>query len=300
MMQFTNEQKKTIVDALLDQRKNFDGTDEQFAQSFDVNYSVFSRLKTAKNFDGLLREAKWADLAFELDVNFKKDSWVIVRTDVFNMIEEEVIFCKTYSKSRICVDSSDIGKSTAARHLSKTLKNCFYIDMSQCPGKTEFIRTLAKAVGVNPNDTLANLKKKTKYMLKILPDPVVMLDEAGDMKYETFLLCKEYWNGTEGTCGWYMIGADALREWIERGKKNRKVGFYEMFNRYGANYTTLTPTDNREKLEFYRKLVTDVVKPNLKDKSKLNSIVNKCLKVNDDTGEISGLRRIDSIIILNK
>lgn len=299
-MQLSNEQKKLIVDAMLEQRNNYDGTDEQFANSLGINYSVYSRLKTADNYDGLLRNDKWLDLGLELDVTLKKRRWNIVKTDVYKMIEEEIMFCKQYSKSRICVDSSDIGKTTTAKQLSKQFKNCFYIDVSQCKEKTEFIRTLAKTVGVNPNDKIINLKKKTKYMLKSLPEPVVILDEAGDMRYETFLTIKEYWNGTEGSCGWYMIGADALREWIERGKRNRKVGFYEVFNRFGANYTTIVPFDNKEKLAFYRKLITDVVKANLPDKSRLNQIVAQCLVQDRDSGEISGLRRIESLLILNR
>ena len=300
MIQLTNDHKKQIAAALFEQRKHFDGTAEQFSQSYGINYSVYSRLKTAQNFDGLLRENKWVDLGYELDVDVNRAKWNIVKTDVYAMIEEEILFCKQNAKSRICVDNSDIGKTTAARHLAKTQKNCFYIDMSQCPGKIDFIRTLAKAVGVNPNNKISELKAKTKYMLRMLPEPIVVLDEAGDMRYETFLACKEYWNGTEGACGWYMIGADALREWIERGKRNRKVGFYEMFNRYGANYTMLTPSDTKEKLMFYKKLVTDVVKANLADKSKLNAIVAKALVKNEDTGEYSGLRRIESLLLLNQ
>lgn len=300
MIQLTNDHKQLIATALFEQRKNFDGSDEQFSESYGIHYSVFSRLKTAKNFDGLLRDSKWIDMGYELNVDTHRAKWNIVKTEVYAMIEEEILFCQQNAKSRICVDNSDIGKSTAAKHLSKILKNCFYIDMSQCAGKIDFIRTLAKSVGVNPNNKISELKAKTKYMLRMLPNPIVILDEAGDMRYETFLTCKEYWNGTEGACGWYMIGADALREWIERGKKNRKVGFYEMFNRYGANYTMLTPTDGKEKLMFYKKLVTDVVKANLKDKSKLNKIVAKALVKNEDTGEYSGLRRIESLLLLNQ
>lgn len=308
MIQLTTEQKQRIAEALFKQRKNFDGTDEQFAQSFGINYSVYSRLKTinaadkVRNgaFDGLLRETKWTELGYELDVDIHNSKWNIVKTEVYNMIEEEILFCKQYSKSRICVDNSDIGKTTAAKHLSKTLKNCFYIDISQCASKIEFVRALAKAVGVNPNGKISELKAKTKYMLRMLPEPIVILDESGDAKYETFLAFKEYWNGTEGSCAWYMIGADALREWIERGKRNRKVGFYEMFNRYGANYTVLTPTDAKEKHQFYKKLVTDVVKGNIKNKANINAIVTKALVKNNDTGEYSGLRRIDSLLILNQ
>lgn len=300
MIQFTTTQKETIVQTILDKRKNYDGTDEQYAQSLGINHSVYSRIKNTGYTAGLLRDSKWVDLGFQLQIDFSKTKWNIVRTDVYTMIEEEILFCKANAKSMICVDNSDIGKTTTAKHLSKSLKNCFYIDMSQCAGKIEFIRTLAKSIGIDANQKVADLKAKIKFMLKAFPEPIIILDEAGDMRYETFLVCKEFWNGTEGACGWYMIGADALRDWIERGKKNRKVGFYEMFNRYGAAYNSITPTDNRDRAAFYKKLITDVVKGNLADRSKLNLIVGKALVKNDYTGEYSGLRRIQSLILLNK
>lgn len=300
MLQLTTPQKKIITDALMMQRKNFDGTDEAFAQSFDINYSVFSRLKNENNFDGLLRDSKWMDLAYILDVDLKNRGWKVVRTDVYASIEEEALFCQQFAKSRIIVDNSDIGKSTALRHLAKTMKNTFYIDMSQCPGKYEFIRKLAKLVGINPNDKIATLRSKTKFMLRSLPGATVFIDEAGDMEYKTFLTVKEYWNGTEGECGWLMVGADALREWIDRGKKNKRVGFYEIFNRFGANYTELTPKDEKQKISFYKKLATDVVRANIKDKSKVGQVVNQTLIINHETGDISGLRRIDSLILLNE
>ncbi|HMR84078.1 MAG TPA: hypothetical protein PKE30_13140, partial [Niabella sp.] len=147
MHQFSNDERKVIVKALFEQRKNFDGTDEQFAQSFGINYSVYSRLKSVSDYSSLLSAAKWADVAYELQVDFKKSKWIVGKTDVYAMIEEEVLFCKKYAKSRICVESSDIGKTTAAKHLAATYKNIFYIDVSQCPGKIEFIRTLAKKLG---------------------------------------------------------------------------------------------------------------------------------------------------------
>lgn len=300
MIQLTTPQKKLINDALMLQRKNFDGTDEAFAQSFDINYSVFSRLKNETNFDGLLRDSKWMDLAYILDVDLKNRGWKIVKTDVYAAIEEEAMFCQQFAKSRIIVDNSDIGKSTALRHLAKVMKNTFYIDMSQCPGKYEFIRKLAKLVGINPNDKIATLRAKTKFMLRSLPNATVFIDEAGDMEYKTFLTIKEYWNGTEGECGWLMVGADALREWIDRGKKNKRVGFYEIFNRFGANYTELTPKDEKLKISFYKKLATDVVRANIKDKGKVSQIVNQTLIINYETGDISGLRRIDSLILLNE
>ncbi len=79
MIQLTPKQKELIRAALLEQRKNFDGRDEAFAEKYGINYSVFSRLKTGKDIDGLLRDTKWNDLAYELEVDFKADKWVIVK-----------------------------------------------------------------------------------------------------------------------------------------------------------------------------------------------------------------------------
>ncbi len=59
MIQITNDFKQKIVGKLLEVRQNFDGTDQQFAKTRDINYSIFSRLKNADNYDGLLKAADW-------------------------------------------------------------------------------------------------------------------------------------------------------------------------------------------------------------------------------------------------
>ena len=56
----------------------------------------------------------------------------------------------------------------------------------------------------------------------------------------------------EGSCGWYMLGADGLRDKISKGIKNKKVGYREIFARYGDKYTTLVPIDRNEKIQFYK------------------------------------------------
>lgn len=288
-----------IVAALMEQRKKFDGTDQQFAKQYDINHSVFSQLKNKQSYDGLLRESQWLNLGRELDVEIHREKWNVARTEVFTTIEEDILFCQHHAKAMICVDDCAIGKTFTAKYLSRTLKNCFYVDASQAKTKQQFIRLLAKTIGVDNSDKYVRVKANIKYALKTLPNPIVIIDEAGDLEYNAFLELKELWNATDKVCGWYMMGADGLRNKIERGINNKKVGYREIFSRFSERYTTIVPIDRAEKIGFYKKLITDVLSVNMKNKTKLNDIVRRCL-VNDDDGNIGGLRRAETLLILNQ
>jgi type II secretory pathway predicted ATPase ExeA len=297
MIQITTQFKQKVVAALLEQRKKYDVSDAQFAKQYGINGSVFSRLKTSESTDGLLRDMQWLNLGRELDVQLTEHKWKMAETDVFKMIREDVEFCQTYSKGKICVDDCGIGKTFSGKYLSRDLKNCFYVDASQAKTKQAFIRLIAKTIGVDDKDKFIQVKSNIKYALKMLPNPVIIIDEAGDLEYTAFLELKELWNATDKACGWYLMGADGLRAKIERGITNKKVGFAELFSRYSERYTTIVPTDRNDKKAFYKQLITDVLSVNMTDKTKLAQIVTRCL-TDDGTGHIGGLRRAESLLIL--
>jgi AAA domain len=297
MINLTKEFKKKVVTAVLERRNNYDGSDAAFAKSIEVNGAVFSRLKSGE-IDGLLKESQWLSLGRECGINPGERQWNTARTEVFTIIEEDIIFCKENAKSRICVDDCGIGKTYTAKYLSRTLKNCFYVDASQAKTKQLFVRLIAKTIGFDNSGRYSDVKANIKYYIKMLPQPIIIIDEAGDLEYNAFLELKELWNATDGFCAWYMMGADGLRSKIEMGIKNRRVGFKELFSRYSEKYTSVVPKDRQEKLAFYKRLISDVLTVNMKDKSKLTNIVKRCLTT-DETGHIGGLRRAESLLILN-
>lgn len=297
MLEITKDYKMKVLGALLDVRKNFDGSNKAFAEQWGLNHTVFSQLCNGK-IEGLVKDIQWLNIGRELEVNLNDRVWKMARTEVFSVIEQDVKFCQMYAKSMICVDDCGIGKTYSAKYLSRTLKNCFYIDASQAKSKQLFIRLLAKTIGV-PFGKYAEMKANIKYYLKMLPNPCVIVDEAGDLEYNAFLELKEFWNATENCCGWYLIGADGLREKIARGINSKKVGFRELFSRYSENYTSPIPTSQQEKIAYYRKLITDVLTVNMTDKTELNAIVAKCL-TRDEQGNIGGLRRAESLLIITQ
>lgn len=297
MLQITAEFKEKVVAALLEQRANFDGAESAFARQWSMSPSVFNRLKNGER-DGLIRDNAWLTIGRELNVSLTERKWNMARTEVYNIIEEDVLFCKQFSKARICVDECGIGKTFSAKYLSRTLKNCFYVDASQAKTKQLFVKLIAKTIGVDAAGRHADVKANIKYYLRMLPQPIVIIDEAGDLDYNAFLVLKELWNATEGVCGWYMMGADGLRNKIERGIAHKQVGYKEIFSRYSERYTSVVPAGNGERMGFYRKLITDVLAVNMSDTSNLNGIVKRCLTT--DGGNIGGLRRAESLLILNQ
>lgn len=297
-MQLTEKFKKNVLAALLEVRKNYGGSDAAFSKQWSINNAVFSRLKSGE-IDGLLKESQWLNLGRELGINPNERKWVTAKTDVFEAIKSDVEFCKENAKAMILVDDCAIGKTYTAKYLSKTLNNCFYVDASQSKTRQLFIRNFAKMLGVDDKGKYAVVKADIKYYLKMLTSPVVIVDEAGDLDYNAFLELKELWNATDNACGWYMMGADGLRNKIEKGINNKKVGYREIFSRYSDKFMKIVPEDKQERISFYKKLIGDVLSVNMREKNKMNEIVKKCLAT-DARGEIGGLRRAETLLILHQ
>ena len=293
----TTEFKEKIIIAMRERRKLYDGSNGAFAKTLGISAAIFSRLNNGEN-TGILKATQWIMMAYALGVSMEDRKWNMARTEVFNVIEEEVQFCKAYSKARICVDDCGIGKTFSARYLSRTLKNCFYVDASQAKTKQSFIRLIAKTIGCESKGRYIEVKETLKFYLKSLTLPIVIVDEAGDLDYDAFLELKELWNATEHCCGWFMMGADGLRAKIERGITNKRVGYAEIFSRYSEKFTTIVPRERQERNAFYKKLITDVLSANNCDPIQINAIAKRCL-LNDSGGHIGGLRRAESLLILS-
>jgi hypothetical protein len=275
-MNLTNEFKAKVRVAILEKRENYGGSDADFSKSLGINNAVFSRLKSGE-IEKILSDTTWITLGRELQVKVFEDNWKVARTLVYTEIESNLNFCKEFSRSMTLVDDCGIGKTFCTKHIIKKMKNTFYIDCSQAKSKQLFIRLLAKTIGIDNQgkyyDVLANLK----YYITTLEKPLIILDEAGDLDYTAILELKGIWNGTDGVCAWYMMGADGLRAKIERGINGKKVGFAEIFSRFSDEFIKLVPNGKADRHAFYTDLIGTVAAANLKDQKKVKPLINKCL-----------------------
>ena len=275
-MNLTTEFKAKVRQAILDKRENYGGSDADFSKSLGINNAIYSRLKKGET-ERIMSDTVWITLGRELQVKVFEDNWKVARTAVYSEIEDNLSFCKELSRSMVLVDDCGIGKTFCTKHIIKKMKNTFYVDCSQAKSKQLFIRLLAKTVGIDNqgkyNDVLANLK----YYITTLEKPLIILDEAGDLDYSAFVELKGIWNGTDGVCGWYMMGADGLRSKISKGMNAKKVGFAEIFSRFSDEFIKLVPNGKADRQAYYSDLIGAVAMANIKDKSKIKALINKCL-----------------------
>lgn len=290
-MELTTEFKQKVRDAALEARPNFDGSDDAYAKTLGINGAVYSRLKKGE-IEGIISVSNWINMGRVLGVQRRENNWKVVETRVYRELLDNLTFCKENSKSMMFVDECDIGKSFCIRHIVKGMKNAFYLDCSQHKTKIQFTRALAKVLGIDNRGRYIDVKANVKYALVNLDIPVMVLDEFGDLEYPAFMDVKEYWNGTEGLCGWYVLGAEGLKTKLDNGFERKKVGFAEILSRFSDKVITIVPTEKTQRESFFYELLTDVASANVNDKKMVDKLVRQCLN------KEKKLRHLDTLIRL--
>lgn len=258
----TTEFKQRIIEAVKTNRPNYN-SDTKHAKALGTSASQYSRAFNKGELEKVLDDAKWINIARRLGVQLKEGSpWVTVRTETYDYIYTQLMACKTRSISAILCDLAGIGKTHTAKQFVKENKNAVYIDCSQVKSKQKLIRKIAQEFGITHTGRYAEVYDDLVFYLKQLEEPLIILDEAGDLDYPAFLELKALWNATEYACGWYMMGANGLREKINRQKNLNKVGYTEIFDRYGNDYKKVSPEGKEALKEFYLKQIAQVSKAN--------------------------------------
>ena len=270
----TNDIKTRIIEAIKANRENYP-SDAKHAAALGINTAVYSAVKNGQT-DKVLSDASWIAIARRLDVELRsKIEWKAAKTPTYLYIMAQLEFSQNSYTSGILCDIPNIGKTFTARLYASSHKNAVYIDCSQVKTKLKLIRKIAKEFGVNSNGRYSDVYDDLVFYLRSIDQPLIILDEAGDLQYEAFLELKALWNATERCCAWYMMGADGLKEKINRSIECKKVGYTEMLSRYGDRYSKVTPDDGKEREKFLREQAHIVAKLNAPEGTDIKAIVLK-------------------------
>lgn len=244
--------KLSVIEGLKNKRSNFTGSDAKFATSIGINQAQYNRVKNGET-EKVLSEANWITLARQLEISMDNSpKWQTANTPVFQYVSSLLAKCQKSNVSTILCDSADIGKTYTAKAYCNQNKNAVFIDCSQVKSKQKLIRLIAKEFGVGHTGKYNDVYEDLCFYINKISNPIVILDEAGDLQYDAFLELKALWNATEKACAWVMMGADGLKEKIRRAIDNKKVGYTELFSRYGKRYQRCTP-EGREELNSFTK-----------------------------------------------
>lgn len=278
----TTDVKNRILAAIRANRANYP-SDAKHSASLGITTSVYSAIKNGQT-DRVLSDANWISIARKLGVSLRGEiEWKVAKTPTFQFITAQLEACQSSGISAILCDLPNIGKTFTARHYVKTHANAIYIDCSQVKTKLKLVRKIAAEFGVDSKGRYSDVYDDLVFYLRSIGQPLIILDEAGDLQYEAFLELKALWNATERCCAWYMMGADGLKEKINRSIECRKVGYTEMLSRYGDRFSKVTPDNGDDRRAFLNEQARIVAKVNAPEGADIAQIVRK-------TG--GGLRRV--------
>lgn len=270
----TTEVKSRVLEAVKSNRANYP-SDAKHAASLGITTSVYSALKNGQT-DRQLSDANWIGIARKLGVSLRGEiEWKAARTPTWQFITAQLEVCQSGALSAIMCDLPNIGKTFTARHYVKTHPNAVYIDCSQVKTRLKLVRKIAAEFGVDGKGRYADVYEDLVFYLRSIDCPLIILDEAGDLTYEAFLELKALWNATERCCAWYMMGADGLKEKINRSIECKKVGYTEMLSRYGDRYSKVTPDDGKERRQFLLEQARIVAKVNAPEGADAAAIARK-------------------------
>lgn len=259
----TTELKHRIIAEVKKNRTNYT-SDSKHAVALGINTAQYSRAFNKGELDNVLADALWVSIARRLGIQLKETMpWVTVKTETYNYISLQLEACKSQSISAIFCDKAGIGKTHTAKDFVSRNRNAVYIDCSQVKTKQKLVRKIAQEFGVSHTGKYSDVYEDLVFYIKQLEAPIVILDEAGDLDYPAFLELKALWNACEYACGWYMMGADGLRAKIDRLRDQKKVGYTEIFDRFGNDYKRITPQGDTEAIkQFLLKQIDQVASGN--------------------------------------
>ena len=268
------EIKQRILEAIAANRSNYP-SDAKHAAALGISASVYNSLKKGQT-DKALSDANWVNIARRLDVNLRDSiEWKGARTETFEYITTQLEVCQDRSLSVILCDLPNIGKTFTARWYVNEHRNAVYVDCSQVKTKRAMVRKIANEFCLDGAGKYQDVYEDLVYYLRSMERPLVVLDEAGDLQYEAFLELKALWNATEMCCGWYMMGADGLAAKINRNVEGKKVGYAEIFSRYGGKYSRVTPDQEDDRKAFLMEQARVVASVNAPKGTDIGQIVRK-------------------------
>ncbi len=282
-MVLTDTQKKEILQSITDdftrkRAKDSVHTKVRHANALGINPSVYSRMMNGE-INRVLSDGEWVRIALELNIDLNGLNWQNADTATLSLITTQLQYCKTHKISAIFCDDKGIGKSHAAKMFKLQEANVCYVDCSLNHTKRGLIRAIAKGFGFDYQGKLGEVKASLINNILTLDNPLIILDEAGDLSYEAWLEIKSLWNSLESMCGFYMMGANGLKVKIDRQIQNYKVGYEEIFDRFGDRYQQITKElTEAEKTAFKRHQAETILRANLPkiSKTKEKEILNAC------------------------
>lgn len=177
----------------------------------------------------------------------KADDWQLCETMLYKELNTLLEDAQLYQNVAWAVSPAGSGKSTTANDYAARHENAFVISCSEDMKRGDFIRELARVIGVNVSDMSLRiaLERVTKYLLT-LDNPLLIFDEGDKIPDVVFYYFITIYNRLEGHCGIIFMSTNYIKRRMEVGLSYNKKGYDEIHSRICRKFIDLTPANSFE------------------------------------------------------
>lgn len=243
-MKLTNEQKNEIRDLLQAYVDRFPSQNRAANSLVGVSSGTMSTILNGRY--ETISDEMFIKIRAQISPN-KAEDWTLCETMLYKELNTLLADAQQYQNVAWAVSPAGSGKSTTASDYASKHENAFVISCSEDMKRGDFIRELARVIGVNVADMSlrAALERVTKYLLT-LDNPLLIFDEGDKLPDVVFYYFITIYNRLEGHCGIIFISTNYIKRRIEVGLSYNKKGYDEIHSRICRKFIELTPANSYE------------------------------------------------------
>lgn len=239
MKSFTEEKKEQVRVLLSDYCKKYPSQNRAAGSLSGVSSATVCNILKG-NFENI-SDDMFENIFRQMAVG--GDDWNIQETTAFKELTGVFKDAQKYANVTWVTGNAGCGKSTTAACYKRDNKNVFVILCSEDMRKTDFIRAMAKQIGVPTEGyTLQEMFDNTIDYVSRLNNPLLIFDEGDKLTDSVFHYFITVYNRLEGRTGIVFLSTQYIETRMSNGLRYNKKGYREIMSRIGRKFYRLEET----------------------------------------------------------
>lgn len=189
-----------------------------------------------------ISDTMWRKVASQVGA-LREQEWCIVETGAYQEITYALDDAQQARNVTWVVGEAGSGKTTTAKIYADEHREVFYLLCSEDMHKGEFVREIARLVGIRGEGyTVRELWKEILARLIQMDAPLLVFDEADKLTESVFHYFISLYNKLEDKAGIVFLSTDYIKKRVRNGLRYERPGYKEFYSRIGRKYFEVEDT----------------------------------------------------------